>query len=80
MNRAVGFFIAGFFVGTGITYYLKQLENSSESGVYPAADCGLLSKFVQKKLGFLQYITLAVFWVAFQGTTDPVCDAEKTSG
>ena len=132
-------------VGVDITYYLKQLENSSESCVYPAADFELLSKYVQKKLGFPQYITpvligyssgatlvyaavvqapgntfrgaislgfcpdialskpfcrgsglewtkgpqgkgwsflpatkLAVPWVAFQGTIDQVCDAEKT--
>jgi len=44
-------------VGIDITYYLKQLENSSESCVYPAVDFELLSKFVQKKLGFPQYIT-----------------------
>jgi type IV secretory pathway VirJ component len=44
-------------VGIDITYYLKQLENSSESCVYPAADFELLSKYIQKKLGFPQYIT-----------------------
>ncbi|MGA8241554.1 MAG: AcvB/VirJ family lysyl-phosphatidylglycerol hydrolase, partial [Desulfobacterales bacterium] len=44
-------------VGVDITYYLKQLEKSSESCVYPAADFELLSKYVQKKLGFSQYIT-----------------------
>jgi len=132
-------------VGVDITYYLKQLANSSESCIYPAADFELLSKYVQKKLGFPQYITpvligyssgatlvyativqapastfrgaislgfcpdidlskpfcrgsglawtkgpqgkgwsflpatrLAVPWVAFQGTIDQVCDAEKT--
>jgi type IV secretory pathway VirJ component len=132
-------------VGVDITYYLKQLEKSSESCVYPAADFELLSKYVQKKLGFSQYITpvligyssgatlvyaalvqapgntflgaislgfcpdldlskplcrgsglewtkgpqgkgysflpathLAVPWVAFQGTIDQVCNAEKT--
>jgi type IV secretory pathway VirJ component len=132
-------------VGIDITYYLRQLENSSENCVYPAADFELLSKYVQKKLGFSQYITpvligyssgatlvyaaivqapgntfrgaislgfcpdlglskpfcrgsglewtkgpqgkgwsflpatrLAVPWVAFQGTIDRVCDAEKT--
>jgi len=132
-------------VGVDITYYLKQLERSSEPCVYPAADFELLSKYVQKKLGFPQYITpvligyssgatlayaalaqapgntflgaislgfcpdllvskpfcrgsgldwtkgaqgkgysflpathLAVPWVAFQGTIDQVCDAEKT--
>jgi len=132
-------------VGIDITYYLKQLENSSESCVYPASDFELLSKYVQKKLDFPQYIPpvligyssgatlvyaavvqapsntfqgaislgfcpditlskpfcrgsglewtkgpqgkgwsflpatrLAVPWVAFQGTIDQVCDAEKT--
>ena len=132
-------------VGVDITYYLKQLERSSEPCIYPAADFELLSKYVQKKLGFPQYITpvligyssgatlvyatlaqapgntylgaislgfcpdlelskpfcrgsglewtrrpqgkgynflpaahLAVPWVAFQGTIDQVCDAEKT--
>jgi type IV secretory pathway VirJ component len=131
--------------GVDITYYLKQLERSSEPCLYPAADFELLSKYVQKKLGFPQYITpvligyssgatlvyaavvqapantfrgaislgfcpdidlskpfcrgsglewtkgpqgkgwsfrpatrLAVPWVAFQGTIDQVCDAEKT--
>jgi len=131
-------------VGIDISYYLKQLENSSEPCVYPAADFELLSKFVQKKFDFPQYITpvligyssgatlvyaaivqapantfrgafslgfcpdialskpfcrgsglewtkgpqgkgwsflpstkLAVPWVAFQGTIDQVCDAEK---
>ena len=44
-------------VGVDITYYLKQLERSSEPCVYPAADFELLSKYVQKKLGFPQYIT-----------------------
>jgi type IV secretory pathway VirJ component len=132
-------------VGVDITYYLKQLESSAERCAYPAADFELLSKYVQKKLGFPQYITpvligyssgatlvyaavvqapantfrgaislgfcpdidlskpfcrgsglawtkgpqgkgssflpatrLAVPWVAFQGTIDQVCDAEKT--
>jgi type IV secretory pathway VirJ component len=44
-------------VGVDITYYFKQLESSSESCVYPAGDFELLSKYVQKKLGFPQYIT-----------------------
>ncbi|MGB5421686.1 MAG: AcvB/VirJ family lysyl-phosphatidylglycerol hydrolase [Desulfobacterales bacterium] len=132
-------------VGVDITSYLKQLEKSSDACVYPAADFELLSKYVQKKLGFSQYITpvligyssgatlayaalvqapgntflgaislgfcpdlalskplcrgsglewtkgpqdegynflpashLAVPWVALQGTTDQVCEAEKT--
>jgi type IV secretory pathway VirJ component len=132
-------------VGVDITYYLKQLERSSEPCIYSAADFELLSKYVQKKLGFPQYVTpvligyssgatlgyatlvqapgntflgaislgfcpdlelskpfcrgsglgwtkqpqgkgynflpakhLEVPWVAFQGTIDRVCDAEKT--
>ena len=132
-------------VGVDITYYLKQLERSSEPCVYPAADFELLSKYVQKKLDFPQYLTpvligyssgatlvyatlaqapgntflgaislgfcpdlalskplcrgsglqwtkgpkgkgysflaathLAVPWIAFQGTIDQVCNAEKT--
>jgi type IV secretory pathway VirJ component len=44
-------------VGVDITYYLKQLERSSEPCVYPAADFELLSKYVQKKLGFPQYVS-----------------------
>lgn len=44
-------------VGVDITYYLKQLDNSVESCVYPAADFELLSKYIQKKLGFPRYIT-----------------------
>jgi type IV secretory pathway VirJ component len=48
-------------VGIDITCYLKQLENSSESCGYPASDFELLSKFIQKKLGFPQYLTLSAF-------------------
>ncbi len=44
-------------VGVDITYYLKQLESSPERCAYPAADFELLSKYVQKKIGFPQYIT-----------------------
>jgi type IV secretory pathway VirJ component len=44
-------------VGIDITYYLKQLDRASEHCAYPAADFELLSKYVQKKLGFPQYIT-----------------------
>ena len=44
-------------VGVDITHYLKQLERSSEPCLYPAADFELLSKHVQKKLGFPQYVT-----------------------
>jgi len=44
-------------IGIDITSYLKQLERSSEPCLYPAADFELLSKYVQKKRGFPQYIT-----------------------
>ena len=44
-------------VGVDTTHYLKQLESASEQCVYPAADFELLSKYVQKKLGFPRYIT-----------------------
>lgn len=49
--------LGALVVGIDITYYLKQLERSSESCVYPAADFELLSKYVQKKLNFPQYVT-----------------------
>ena len=42
-------------VGIDITHYMKELERSSEACVYPAADFELLSKFVQKKLGYPGY-------------------------
>jgi type IV secretory pathway VirJ component len=131
-------------VGIDINFYLKQLDHASEHCAYPAADFELLSKYVQKKLGFPRYITpvlagyssgatlvyaavvqapsntfrgaislgfcpdiamskpfcrgsglewtklpggkgysllpathLAVPWIAFQGTIDQVCNAEK---
>ena len=44
-------------VGIDITVYLKQLENSNETCLYPAADFEMLSKFVQKKIGFPVYRT-----------------------
>jgi type IV secretory pathway VirJ component len=44
-------------VGVDIVHYLKHLAVSTESCSYPAADFELLSKFVQKKLGFPEYIT-----------------------
>ena len=37
--------LGALVVGIDITYYLKQLERSSESCVYPAADFELLSKY-----------------------------------
>lgn len=132
-------------VGVDINYYLKQLESSSESCAYPAADFEMLSQYIQKKfdyprytapvligyssgatlvyaalaqapgntfagaigLGFCPDLALSkplcrgsglewtagpagkgtnflpathvtVPFIAIQGTTDPVCDAEKT--
>jgi type IV secretory pathway VirJ component len=137
--------LGALVVGFDITHYLKQLDQASEHCAYPAADLELLSKYVQKKLGFPQYIApvlvgyssgatlvyaavvqapsntfrgaislgfcpdiamskpfcrgsglewtklpggkgysllpathLAVPWIAFQGTIDQVCNAEKT--
>ncbi|MFZ0611294.1 MAG: AcvB/VirJ family lysyl-phosphatidylglycerol hydrolase [Desulfobacterales bacterium] len=42
-------------VGVDINYYLKQLESSSESCVYPAADFEMLSQYIQKKFDYPQY-------------------------
>jgi type IV secretory pathway VirJ component len=42
-------------VGINLPRYLKQLARSRESCSYPASDAELLSKFVQKKLGFPTY-------------------------
>ena len=42
--------------GIDITHYLKELERTSESCSYPAADFELLSKFLQKKLNFPVYV------------------------
>ena len=43
-------------VGIDIVHYLKQLGRSGEACLYPAADFESLSKFVQKRLDFKQYI------------------------
>jgi len=43
-------------VGIDIIHYLKQLGQSDESCLYPAADFESLSKFVQKSLGYRQYV------------------------
>jgi len=43
-------------VGIDITQYLKGLATSTEECSYPAGDFELLSKFVQKKLDFPQYV------------------------
>jgi type IV secretory pathway VirJ component len=44
-------------VGIDITHYLKELGSSAEECSYPAADFEMLSKFIQKKLEFPDYIT-----------------------
>jgi type IV secretory pathway VirJ component len=43
-------------VGIDITHYLKELRISSEKCSYPAADFEMLSKFIQKKLDFPNYV------------------------
>jgi type IV secretory pathway VirJ component len=43
-------------VGIDINHYLKQLGQSKETCLYPAADFESLSKFVQKSLGYSQYV------------------------
>ena len=44
-------------VGLDITHYLREIENSKEPCLYPAADFEMLSKFVQKSLQFPKYVT-----------------------
>ena len=39
-----------------INYYLKALEKSGDVCAYPAADLEILSKFIQKKLNWPQYV------------------------
>ena len=43
-------------VGINAPQYVKKLNASKESCVYPASDLELLSKFVQKTLGFPTYV------------------------
>lgn len=43
-------------IGIDINHYLKALEKSREGCSYAAADFELLSKFVQKRLDFAQYV------------------------
>ena len=43
--------------GVDITHYLKEIEKSNESCLYPAGDFEELSKFVQKKFDFPRYVT-----------------------
>jgi type IV secretory pathway VirJ component len=42
-------------VGISVPYYMQKLNASRESCLYPASDLELLSKYVQKKLGFPDY-------------------------
>jgi type IV secretory pathway VirJ component len=44
-------------VGIDIEHYLGQLENSDEKCSYPAGDLEMLSKFIQQKHGYPEYIT-----------------------
>ena len=43
-------------VGINVPQYMKKLNASKESCVYPASDLELLSKFVQKTFGFPTYV------------------------
>ncbi len=43
-------------VGIDITHYLNELRISSEECSYPAADFEMLSKYIQKKLDFPNYV------------------------
>jgi type IV secretory pathway VirJ component len=43
-------------VGIGVPDYVKKLNASKESCLYPASELELLSKYVQKKLGFPTYV------------------------
>jgi type IV secretory pathway VirJ component len=44
-------------IGIDITHYLKELEKSDEKCSYPAGDFEELSKFVQKRLNYPDYVT-----------------------
>jgi type IV secretory pathway VirJ component len=44
-------------VGVDIVHYVRELGKSNEKCSYPAADFELLSKFVQKKFNYKDYIT-----------------------
>ena len=43
-------------VGIGVPDYVKKLNASKESCLYPASELELLSKYAQKKLGFPTYV------------------------
>jgi type IV secretory pathway VirJ component len=44
-------------VGIDINHFIKQMESSEESCLYPAADLEALSKFVQKRFDYPSYRT-----------------------
>jgi len=44
-------------VGVNIVHYVRELGKSNEKCFYPAADFELLSKFVQKKFNYKDYVT-----------------------
>ena len=44
-------------VGVDIVHYVRELGKANEKCSYPAADFELLSKFVQKKFNYKDYIT-----------------------
>jgi type IV secretory pathway VirJ component len=44
-------------VGIDIVHYVRELEKTNEKCSYPAADFELLSKFVQKKFNYKDYVT-----------------------
>jgi type IV secretory pathway VirJ component len=43
-------------VDIDIIYYLKQMGQSKEPCLYPSADFEALSKYVQKRLDYRQYV------------------------
>jgi type IV secretory pathway VirJ component len=48
-------------VGIDINYYLSQVERADEKCSYPAADFETLSKFIQKKVNYPEYVTPVLF-------------------
>jgi type IV secretory pathway VirJ component len=44
-------------VGIDITYYLKELEKSDQECCYPAGDLELLSRYIQQKMDYPDYVT-----------------------
>jgi len=49
--------LGALVAGIDIVHYLRALERTAEPCSYPAGDFELLSKFVQKKLNYPEYIT-----------------------